>query len=321
MKEKLLSVIVPVYNMEAKMECCIQSILKQTYKSMEVILVDDGSCDHSSEMCDEWKKKDKRIYVIHKENGGLSSARNAGLAIAHGEYVGFVDSDDFLDITAFEKMISAMQHDDSDMAICNYWCVDDCGKNKSAAYKIKDMCTGHIIDLMLMEMIPTSAWCKVVKRKIMWLENTVRICFEEGHRYEDTVPSFRQALYAKKVSVLSEPLYYYVKSGDSIVAKPRSQDIEDLVSNTEQVRDLLYQKAPADLVECYVCSTLVYALQLWYRTRSQDQMLKRSILVKIDEAQKKVNLLSAWRSKKWKKIIICKLGLADFFVRLKEKRK
>ena len=92
--EDLISVIIPVYNVELYLRRCIDSVIKQTYKNLEIILVDDGSTDKSGEICDEYASLDNRISVIHKENGGLSSARNAGLKNAHGEYFGFVDSDD-----------------------------------------------------------------------------------------------------------------------------------------------------------------------------------------------------------------------------------
>lgn len=110
-----ISVIVPVYNVEDYLEECINSILGQTYKNLEIILVDDGSTDNSSKICDIYEKKDKRIKVIHKENGGLSSARNEGLKYRTGEYISFVDSDDFIDKTMYEKLYSAIKKYDADV--------------------------------------------------------------------------------------------------------------------------------------------------------------------------------------------------------------
>ena len=100
MDEPLISVIVPIYNVEKYLNRCIESIVNQTYKTLEIILVDDGSPDNCPQICDEWKEKDNRIKVIHKKNGGLSDARNAGLDIAQGEYIAFVDGDDFLEENA-----------------------------------------------------------------------------------------------------------------------------------------------------------------------------------------------------------------------------
>lgn len=101
---ELISIIVPIYNVEKYLERCLSSLVNQTYKNIEIILVDDGSLDNSSFLCDDWAKKDKRICVIHKDNGGLSDARNAGLDIAKGAYVLFVDSDDFVDLDMCEKL-------------------------------------------------------------------------------------------------------------------------------------------------------------------------------------------------------------------------
>ena len=105
----LISIIVPVYNTENYLYRCVDSVLDQTYKNIEVILVDDGSTDSSPQICDEYAKKDKRVVVVHKQNGGLSSARNAGLDIAKGEYIGFVDSDDFIEPYMYEDLISAIK--------------------------------------------------------------------------------------------------------------------------------------------------------------------------------------------------------------------
>lgn len=319
MENKLLSVIVPIYKVERTMDRCIQSIVEQTYKNLEIILVNDGSPDNCPYLCEIWKKKDDRISVIHKKNGGLSSARNAGLACANGDYIAFIDSDDFLEIQAFEKMIFSMEKDNSDMVICNFWCYIEKSGMKQAAYKFKDICYKDIIFSMLMEYVPTSAWCKIIKRTIMF--SGEGILFEEGRQYEDTIPSFKQALLAKKVSIVSEPLYYYVENENSIVARPKVKDIQDLILNTEQLRKLLYGKVKSSLIETYICSTLTYALQLWYRLEVKEKKEKKKILLKIRESKKKINISTIIKSRKWKKIIFCKLSLIDIIVRFRECRK
>ena len=107
LKQGLISVIVPVYNVEQYLDRCVCSILNQTYQNLEIILVDDGATDSSGRMCDEYAKRDERIKVVHKQNGGLSDARNAGLAAATGEYIGYVDSDDWIEPDMYEKMYEA----------------------------------------------------------------------------------------------------------------------------------------------------------------------------------------------------------------------
>ena len=123
--ENLISVIVPVYNIEAYLRKCIDSILAQTYTNLEIILVDDGSTDNSGEICNEYAAKDARIRVIHKGNGGLSSARNTGIDIATGKYIGFVDSDDYLAPDMYEKLLGAIVNNHADISVCNVHHVDE----------------------------------------------------------------------------------------------------------------------------------------------------------------------------------------------------
>lgn len=121
----LVSVIVPVYKVEKYLERCVDSIRNQTLKDIEIILVDDGSPDKCPQMCDEYKEKDSRIKVIHKENGGLSSARNAGLREATGRYVGYVDSDDYVELDMFEKMYECAEQNQVDFVMADYWRVSE----------------------------------------------------------------------------------------------------------------------------------------------------------------------------------------------------
>ena len=114
----MISVIVPIYNVEKYVNKCVGSIVNQTYTNLEIILVDDGSPDRCPEICDEWAKKDSRIKVIHKKNGGLSDARNAGMKIASGDYIAFVDSDDWIAPEMYERLLMAIKNDNSDIAAC-----------------------------------------------------------------------------------------------------------------------------------------------------------------------------------------------------------
>ena len=121
MDDLKVSVIVPVYNVERYLDRCVGSIVGQTYKNLEIILVDDGSPDKSPEMCDVWAKKDARIKVIHKKNGGLGDARNAGLDVASGDLIGFVDSDDWCEPTMYEKMIASYKEHRMPVVVCDVW--------------------------------------------------------------------------------------------------------------------------------------------------------------------------------------------------------
>lgn len=119
-----ISVIVPVYKTEGLLDRCVESIVGQTYKNLEIILVDDGSPDNCPAMCDEWAEKDSRIRVIHKENGGVSSARNAALDIATGDYIGFVDSDDWIEPEMYSSLIQKISESGKNIALCSYYAVE-----------------------------------------------------------------------------------------------------------------------------------------------------------------------------------------------------
>ena len=116
----LVSVIIPVYNVEKYMRRCIDSIINQTYTNLEIILVDDGASDRSGKICDEYAQMDHRIKVLHKENGGLASARNAGIQIATGEYISYVDSDDWVETEFIEVLLKGCQDNNAKMSICRY---------------------------------------------------------------------------------------------------------------------------------------------------------------------------------------------------------
>ena len=117
--QPLISVIVPIYNVEKYLDRCVGSIINQTYKNLEIILVDDGSPDNCPQMCDDYAKKDSRIKVVHKENGGLSDARNAGMKVATGEYVSFIDSDDYISLDFYETLLETIVDNDSDIVECS----------------------------------------------------------------------------------------------------------------------------------------------------------------------------------------------------------
>ena len=128
--KKKISVIVPIYNVEQYVEKCVQSILGQIYSNLELILVDDGSTDNSSTLCDRLAKTDNRIKVVHKENGGLSDARNTGLDVATGDYIGFVDGDDYIDSDMYQILVENLEKYDADISCCRYTCVWETGEEK-----------------------------------------------------------------------------------------------------------------------------------------------------------------------------------------------
>ncbi|MBQ8615735.1 MAG: glycosyltransferase, partial [Clostridia bacterium] len=117
---KKISIILPVYNVENYLDKCLTSLVNQTYQNLEIILVNDGSPDNSGEVCENWAKKDSRIKVLHKANGGVSSARNFGLDNATGDFIGFIDPDDFVELDMYEKLLNALNSQNATMAMCRY---------------------------------------------------------------------------------------------------------------------------------------------------------------------------------------------------------
>ena len=164
-----VSVIVPIYKVEPYLDQCVQSIVNQTYKNLEIILVDDGSPDNSPAMCDAWAEKDNRIRVIHKENGGFSSARNAGLDAATGDYIQFVDSDDWIlpDMTA--ALVSCAVKENADVVRCGY-CENVDGDTQEICTNSRTYCPEYnklVIDIMNDGLMSGAVWNKLYKRGVL----------------------------------------------------------------------------------------------------------------------------------------------------------
>lgn len=209
----LISVIIPVYNVEKYLHRCIDSVINQTYSNLEIILVDDGSTDTSPEICDEYKNLDERIVVIHKKNGGLSDARNVGFDISKGEYILFLDSDDWMVNNALEKMCFTMQNRKADIIVSNYYYNYDV-KNIIAFVEKEDKSFNRskaIEELLLNKEIKNFAWGKLYRRNVV-----DGILFPIGKLFEDVYWAHLVFNRIDKLILLSEPLFYYRQRADSI---------------------------------------------------------------------------------------------------------
>jgi len=167
----LLSIIVPVFNVEKYMDQCIQSILAQNYRNIQLILVDDGSTDRSGEKCDEWKK-DSRVTVVHKENGGVSSARNEGIKAARGEYITFVDADDYLSADLYEEVVRQIEDNDADVGMFGYINTYEDYEKIDNPFR-KEILTGSeaIRDCIDPNGWQLFVWNKIFKRNIVFCES------------------------------------------------------------------------------------------------------------------------------------------------------
>lgn len=216
MSEKI-SVIVPVYQVEKYVVNCIESICNQTYTNLEIILVDDGSKDKSGQICDSYSKKDSRIQVIHKINGGLSDARNYGIDRATGEYICFIDSDDMIAQNYIEKLFNLLKKENADIAICDYqevYSKDEIKVGKEAK-KICNFSSYEAIKELYndndnVKMVVT--WNKLYKTALF-----SQIRFPVGKLHEDEFTTYKLFYNAKKIVVTNEKLYYYVKRDGSIM--------------------------------------------------------------------------------------------------------
>ncbi len=246
----LISVIVPVYKVEAYLDRCVQSIVDQTYTNLEIILVDDGSPDRCPQMCDEWAKRDNRIRVIHKENGGLSDARNAGMQAASGTYIAFVDSDDWVSKRYIERLNQAIGHTGAKMAACGVRLVDDERQNTGSK---KEDASFQI--LLAEQALSAQGWKKV--RAVAW--NKLYHCsLLEGERYpvgkyhEDEFFTYRIVDKAGRVAFVEDELYCYYQRSGSIMHEFSMKRLDALEAYMQRLHLLkekysaLYQQEKAN---------------------------------------------------------------------------
>ena len=215
MNNELVSIIVPIYNVEKYLDSCIDSIINQTYSNLEVILVDDGSPDNCPNICDEWKIKDSRIKVIHKKNGGLSDARNEGLKNSTGKFVCFVDSDDYIDKSFVEKLLSCIIENDVKISQCNYIKFND---DSNSLDKIIGNYGTSIDSNKLIEQITlgdsknTVTWNKMYSKELF---NNIK--FPKGKIHEDEFTTYKLFSLVDKVGQVEDCLYYYRQTDNSIM--------------------------------------------------------------------------------------------------------
>lgn len=211
----LISVIVPIYKVEDYLDRCVGSIVAQTYTELEIILVDDGSPDQCPQMCNEWAKKDGRIKVIHKMNGGLSDARNAGMAIASGNFIGFVDSDDWIAPEMYERLYRTLRKDGSDVAACSVQMVwEDDTPNRMLTKQINCVLDRSKAQQALLNEaeLKQPVWYKLYRR-----ETIDGILFEAGKCHEDVFWSYQVIGNANKISIIDYVGYFYWQRKGSIM--------------------------------------------------------------------------------------------------------
>lgn len=215
----MISVIVPVFKVEQYLPKCIESIVNQTYQDLEIILVDDGSPDNCGKICEDYAEKDKRIKVFHKENGGLSDARNYGIARAVGEYLAFVDSDDWLDLDMYETLLNLAEENKADIVNCGHY-LDFPHKVVSAISIDKKF--DNNIDLcksLIKCEVDTGVWCKLFHKRCF-----TDIAFPKGHVFEETSTMYKFFLQDFSVVSISRPFYHYRQERKDAITNSHTMD-------------------------------------------------------------------------------------------------
>ena len=321
-----VSVIIPVYNVHRYIERCVKSVIDQTYRNIEIILVDDGSTDNSGRICDFLQKKDSRVKVYHKNNGGLSDARNYGIIKSNGDYIFFLDSDDYISMELIELLLYSSIYHKTDLVISGLHDFyegelirsDDIKKNKDFIIS-KEECYRK---MFTQDQIDVNATAKLYKRQLF---NDIQ--FPVGLPYEDIQIVDKIVEKCRSISVITYRGYYYLQRPDSIMYSSMSKDKLILIDKTEELLNFIKSKYPN--LEIYALRRYIYCnFHLLGRSIINDQFidisrqLRKNIL-----KHKKIILTSSIFSNKEKiATVILFIGLQIYkkiwsVILLKSKRK
>lgn len=261
--QPLISVIVPVYNVEKYLTKCLDSILSQTYKNLEIILIDDGSTDKSGQMIDSYSKKYKNIKALHKRNGGLSSARNTGIKHAKGEWLVFIDSDDYIKNNFVARLFELASSNDADIATCSFESFSDDNSmlKKSPIWPTQALTGIEAVNDMLKNKRPAYVCLSMFRAELF---KTNHIEFPVGQEYEDMAPRIKLLYYAKKVAFTNDKLYFYLIRKSSITGKKFSVSrYQDFLKALNSIKEFLENSKSAikikflDYFEFYSLVTLL----------------------------------------------------------------
>lgn len=266
-----VSVIVPIYNVEKYLEKCLETLVHQTLEEIEIILVNDGSKDESGKIAKKYQEKyPGKIIYLEKENGGLSDARNFGIPYAKGEYIAFLDSDDYVETFMYEEMYDIAKKENSDMVECDfYWeypnkCKIDTG---DIYHGQRDM----------LEKVRVVAWNKLIKREI--LEQT-RIKFPKGYRYEDVEFTYKLVPFLEKVSFLKKPCIHYIQRQGSISnsQNERNREIFDVLEHViKYYKENNFYEQYKEQLE-YVYTRYAFCSSLLRIVKIEDKQIKKKLL-------------------------------------------
>lgn len=271
MDELTISIIIPIYGVEKYIDRCVNSVVNQTYRNLEIILVDDGSPDNCPSICDEWAKKDRRIKVIHKKNGGLSDARNVGMNSATGELIGFIDSDDWVCEEMYQLLYENMKQNDSDISACGVKMVweDDIPDRMLTTKGYYVLNQQEAMEAIIKEsVLKQPVWYKLYKTELIR-----NILFPVGKYHEDVFWSYRAIGNARRVSIIDIPCYYYFQRKGSIMGEKYSLRRLDVLDGKCERLKYLERRFP-DMVEIAkwdLWFSCIYSFQMSLRFLPRDK--------------------------------------------------
>lgn len=292
---KLISIIVPVYNIELYIEKCVTSILEQSYNNFEILLIDDGSTDKSGDICELLAAKDSRIKVFHKKNGGLSDARNYGLQYMKGEYVCFIDSDDYVDKDYLKKLYEAIQEEEADVSLCSFKLVDE-NKRELCSEVIRTP-KKKITGKELLSEVLTSygyqyvvAWNKLYKAELFF-----NLKFEKGKLYEDEFINFTLFYYCSKVAIVHDSLYCYTQRQGSIMQS--SMSIEKITTKIELHNKRLKFYYDNNDIELYNKAKQQYCNWIISSLAEYSELFSKKIIINLQKDFRKYALTGVFSNK------------------------
>lgn len=280
----LVSIIIPIYNVEKYLEKCIKSIINQTYRNLEIILINDGSTDESAKICEAYKEQDNRIIFINKKNGGAASAKNEGLKVAKGDYITFVDSDDFVELDMIEYMVNTIKKYNSDIVQCSF---TNLYKNteKFKQDKIIEQKIGSkdFLELFITKWDSSLFWNKLFKREV--IEN---VFFKEGRCIDDEFFTYKCVINSKSIVTSNKIVYNYRMRKSGVMKSERSQKqilkdrVDYLYERYELVRKI-YKDLDKSFLEHLLTYYLIISKDYYVNEKLLDYMKNnlKSIKVKI----------------------------------------
>ncbi|UQZ34398.1 glycosyl transferase family 2 [Paenibacillus sp. PK3_47] len=254
-----ISIIVPIYKVEMYLKKCVDSILSQTFRDFELILVNDGSPDKCGEICDYYKELDPRVTVIHKQNGGLSDARNYGIEIAKGKYIGFVDSDDWIEPDMYESMHGLITAHKADIVVCGHYEVQDgVYLDKEFTHEVRVYNNQEAFKKLLEDTeIKNLAWDKLYRAELF-----KKVRYPVGRYFEDMFATFKLFLQADKVVSLDSPKYLYLRRGDSITGEMNNAKYYDRICAWQELYEAIKDKDYPEAVEKSLARNVTEGIEL-----------------------------------------------------------